>query len=115
MSGHESSFIDNECDCSSSYESSFIDDDESDHSYESILKDNKSDRSYESSLIDDESDDSYESSFIDDNIESQSSDDADEAVETVRHAKEAYKLPKDIVRKMLESDTVCYSFFKQKC
>lgn len=110
-------YIDHECDCSDTEsvntDSSFINDgDISEKSWTSI-------NSSESSKIDQQmsdSDDSYESSFIDDNSdvsvsssELMSDDsDVDEAVENTHHVREPYKMSKNYVRKMLESDTVRY-------
>lgn len=102
---------------------------DSENSYQFSLSSIVSNDSYESSFIDDNSDFSNESSSINDNcdvlianLEKKKvcryynkflSDDDDEAMEIKRHAREPYKMPKNIIKRMLESDTVRYNAFKQ--
>lgn len=111
-------FIDDESVCRASDSDSDRNDSDidSEKSWTSDMKktpSNNETNSYESSF--DESNDSYESSFIDDNsIVKISSDDEDEeaienAIENAHHPRETIMLSKNIVRKKLQSDTVCYN------
>lgn len=92
--------------------------DSTDIDSENTVSSSNSDYSTESwTSFEEEDDDSYESSFIDDDTSVYTSDSictneksnnsAEESFSTEdRPEQESYKLPKDIMKKILESDTV---------